>query len=49
MRDRVAKLMAEPLTLERALQVAMLNNRDYWIARSELELVVGGPLAPEGG
>jgi cobalt-zinc-cadmium efflux system outer membrane protein len=33
-RERVAKLVAEPLTLERALQIAMLNNRGL---RAQLE------------
>jgi len=42
-RTRVAELMAEPLTVERALQVAMLNNRelratleDLGVAQAEL-------------
>lgn len=48
-RERVAKLMAEPLTLERALQVAMLNNRELRAVLEELgvaqaELVQAGLL-----
>nr|WP_276599121.1 TolC family protein [Nannocystis sp. SCPEA4] len=35
-RDRVAELVAEPLTLERALQVAMLNNRELRAVLEEL-------------
>ena len=48
-RARVAELIAEPLTLERALQIAMLNNRELRAVLEELgvaqaELVQAGLL-----
>ena len=49
-RDRVADLMREPLTLDRALQVAVLNNRSLRATLEELgvaqaDLVQAGLLA----